>query len=183
MVALVRALRATLEHLRNNNDAQILVCIIECILACIEGMIEYINKWAYVYVGLYGFGYLEAGREVINLFQQRGWTAIITDDLVDNVLWMMSLAIGLVVGLLALFIGADPLSNAGVDNAGMIAFGVGFLMGYLFGSIGLGVVASATNTVIVCYCEAPAEFQSNHPQLSAEMRAAWTSAWPDLPLN
>lgn len=141
-------------------------------------------RWFFIYlhsyVGLYGFSYMDAGREVINLFKQRGWTVIITDDLVDNVLFMMSLVIGLIAGLLAHFAGGEALSNAGVDNAGMVAFGVGFLMGFLFASIGLGVVASAVNTVIVCYCEAPAEFQNNHPQLSAEMRAAWTSAWPDL---
>jgi hypothetical protein len=177
---LVRALRATLEHARRSDEAQFLVCILECILRCIEDFIEYMNKWAYVYIGMYGFSYMEAGREVINLFQQRGWTVLITDDLVDNVLFMLSLVIGLITGVLGLFIGAGPLANANVEDAGMVGFGVGFLIGFLFGSIGLGVVSSAVNTVIVCYCEAPAEFQNNHPQLSAEMLAAWTNAWPDL---
>jgi len=108
---------------------------------------------------------------------------IITDDLVDNVLFMMSVLIGLIGGLAGLFMGSDAMSNAGVEEPGMMAFGMGFLMGYLFASIALGVVASAVNTVIVCYCEAPAEFQQNHPQLSNEMRTAWTSAWPELNLN
>ena len=131
-----------------------------------------------------GFSYLEAGKEVINLFQQKGWTVIITDDLVDNVLFMISMVIGLVGGLVAYFIGADALANAGVENEpGMAAFGIGFLMGFLFASVLLSVVGSAVNTVIVCYCEAPAEFQANHPQLSSEMRAAWTGAWPELPFN
>jgi len=74
VVALVRALRVTLQYARQNDDAQFLVCILECILRCIEDMIDYINRWAYVYVGLYGMDYLTAGREVINLFQQKGWT-------------------------------------------------------------------------------------------------------------
>jgi hypothetical protein len=43
----------------------------------------------------------------------------------------------------------------------------------------MSVVASAVNTVIVCFAEAPREFEENHPQLSMEMRSAWRQAWPD----
>lgn len=59
-----------------------------------------------------------------------------------------------------------------------ISFSVGFMMGALFASTLLGVVSSAVNTVIVCYAEAPNEFQQNHPQLSEDMRLAWRQAWP-----
>ena len=37
-----------------------------------------------MYVGLYGYGYLEAGKNVISLFKNRGWEAIIADDLIGN---------------------------------------------------------------------------------------------------
>ena len=57
---------------------------------------------------------------------------------------------------------------------------IGLIVGYVFCSILMSVVGSAVNTVIVCYAESPAEFQANHPQLSAEMRAAWVQAWPSL---
>jgi hypothetical protein len=53
------------------------------------------------------------------------------------------------------------------------------MMGALFASTLLGIVGSAVNTVIVCYAEAPNEFQQNHPQLSEEMRASWRAAWPN----
>ena len=39
---------------------------------------------AFVYVGLYGYSYLEAGKNVITLFKNRGWEAIIADDLISN---------------------------------------------------------------------------------------------------
>jgi hypothetical protein len=42
----------------------------------------------------------------------------------------------------------------------------------------MSIVSSAVNTVIVCFAEAPAEFEQNHPILSQEMRAAWREAWP-----
>lgn len=55
---------------------------------------------------------------------------------------------------------------------------VGLLIGYLFSSILMAVVESGVNTTIVLYAESPAEFEANHPQLSAEMRDAWRQAWP-----
>lgn len=136
-----------------------------------------------MYVGLYGFSYLEAGRNVVQLFENKGWTVVITDDLAENVLFMMSMAIGLASGLVGLLIGfmdSGMFIGLGYEHAAGPAFLVGFLVGFLFASILMSVVASAVNTVIVCYVEAPAEFQMNHPQLASEMRAAWTTAWPGL---
>ena len=56
---------------------------------------------------------------------------------------------------------------------------VGFILGFALCATLFSVVSSAVNTVIVCYAEAPNEFQQNHPQLSEEMRAAWRQAWPN----
>jgi Plasma-membrane choline transporter len=183
LVAIVQALRALEHQTRDDDDMQILRCLIQCILACIESIIEEINRWAYVYVGLYGFSYLEAGRNVIQLFQNKGWTAIIADDLAGNVLFMMSVAIALasgVVGLLFGFLNSGMFVDLGIEHAAAPAFLIGFLSGFLFACIIMSVVGSGVNTVIVCFAEDPAAFEQNHPQLSSEMRAAWTQAWPGL---
>eukprot|EP00339_Tiarina_fusa_P004999 CAMPEP_0117064156 /NCGR_PEP_ID=MMETSP0472-20121206/44798_1 /TAXON_ID=693140 ORGANISM="Tiarina fusus, Strain LIS" /NCGR_SAMPLE_ID=MMETSP0472 /ASSEMBLY_ACC=CAM_ASM_000603 /LENGTH=488 /DNA_ID=CAMNT_0004784167 /DNA_START=43 /DNA_END=1509 /DNA_ORIENTATION=+ len=184
IVAVVQALRALAHMSRDSEDMQLLVCIIDCILACIQDIIEYLNKWAYVYVGLYGFGYMEAGKSVFQLFQQKGWTVIISDDLCDRVLFMVSLAVGFLSGLISLALAAaDPNLLAalqlegGVGTAGFI---IGFLVGLVICSILMSVVGAAVNTVIVCYAESPAEFEANHPRLSSEMRSAWTQAWPEI---
>lgn len=60
----------------------------------------------------------------------------------------------------------------------LLYYRAGFVIGALFASTVLGVISSAVNTVIVCYAEAPNEFQQNHPQLSEDMRLAWRQAWP-----
>lgn len=132
---------------------------------------------------MYGFSYIEAGKNVIELFQHKGWTVVITDDLADNVLSMISIAIGLASGLVGLLLGyMDPkmFISWGFEQAHGPAFLVGFLAGFLFASVILSVVGSAINTVIVCYAEDPAAFQSNHPQLAHEMREAWIQAWPGI---
>lgn len=125
LVALVQTLRAMHRIAHENDDCSFLICFIDCILGCIEGILEYLNKWAYVYVGLYGYSYLDAGRNVMTLFQHKGLTTLITDDLTDNVLVMVSAAIGLACGLVGLIIGKldqDLFSGIGYDNAGVVGF-------------------------------------------------------------
>ena len=183
LVAIVQALRALEHFARNNDDMAIVSCIIQCILACIQGIIEFLNRWAYIYVGLYGFNYIEAGRNVMTLFQNKGFTVIISDDLASNVLFMMAAGIGLATGIVGLLLGysdGNLFSGMGFQDGGLPGFVVGFLIGYLFSAIFMGVVDSAITTVIVCYAEAPAEFQMNHPELATEMRTAWMRAYPEV---
>jgi hypothetical protein len=92
---------------------------VSCVVLLCKGMIEYLNKWAYVYVGLYGFGYIEAGKNVFQLFEQKGWTVVITDDLTDNVLFMVSIGVGLLTGLISMAIAAaDQNLLAGINLGG-----------------------------------------------------------------
>merc|ERR1719491_499491 len=72
LVAIIQALRALANSARANGDGNFLVCIAECILACLASMLEYFNKWAYIYVGIYGYSYIESGKGVMQLFANRG---------------------------------------------------------------------------------------------------------------
>jgi len=183
IVALIQALRQLNHHLRGQEDAQIIVCLIDCILACIEGIIEYFNKWAYIYVGLYGYSYLDAGKNVITLFRNKGWTTIITDNLAENVLFMISIMIGLLTGVVGSIVASldqNIFADFGFESPGGVGFAFGFLIGLVLSSILMSVVGSAVSTVVVCFAESPAEFEHNHPQLSGEMRNAWRVAWPEL---
>lgn len=38
----------------SREEGSIVACFAECILACLQSIIEYFNRWAYVYVGIYG---------------------------------------------------------------------------------------------------------------------------------
>jgi len=49
-------------------------------------------------VGLYGYTFVEAASNVMTLFRVRGWTAIITDYMVDRVIVLVSFGNGVIVG-------------------------------------------------------------------------------------
>mmetsp|Transcript_56031 Transcript_56031/g.119144 ORF Transcript_56031/g.119144 Transcript_56031/m.119144 type:complete len:497 (+) Transcript_56031:154-1644(+) len=187
LVAIIKALRAMAESARNSGDnegcAAFLLCLVECLLRCLEDALEYFNKFAYVYVGMYGYGYIEAGKNVITLFQQRGWSVIVSDNLIDNVLSLFCLIIGLLTGCAGLVMNEiNPEWFSGYDGgagtAAGIAFGFSFLVGLVISAITLSVIDSSVDTVLVCFAEGPAEFEQNHPELSSEMRDAWREVYP-----
>lgn len=55
-------------------------------------------------MGLYGYSYLEAGKNVITLFKNRGWEAIIADDLVGNTLFLISVMVGGLSGVVGIIL-------------------------------------------------------------------------------
>mmetsp|Transcript_51375 Transcript_51375/g.124026 ORF Transcript_51375/g.124026 Transcript_51375/m.124026 type:complete len:480 (+) Transcript_51375:221-1660(+) len=179
LVAIVQALRALANSARQNGDAGILACIAECILACLASILEYFNKWAFIYVGVYGYPYLTAGRNVMQLFADRGWEAIIADDLVGNALMLTSLVVGLTMGGIGVAIDrtTDFFETAG-GNATAVSFFIGFIVGTAIASVMLSTVASGVNTVIVMFADSPAEFERNHPELSQKMRETYRNFYP-----
>ena len=78
-MAILQALKALANAARANDDGGIGACIAECILGCLAAILEYFNKWAFIYVGVYGYGYMDAGKNVFTLFRDRGWEAVIAD--------------------------------------------------------------------------------------------------------
>ena len=195
--ALVTALRVLAENARdqsredNDGCVSILYCILECILSLLEDIIEYFNQWAYVLIGIYGYNYLESGRRVMELFRARGWTAIITNDLVGYVLLFTSVVVGILTGLCAVII--ESLASSGNERgvsffvgdvgsdatARWIAFFIGIFVGIFTSSIMMNVLKGAVNTVIVCYADGPQKLEQNHPQMTYNMAKSWVSVFPE----
>lgn len=132
---------------------------------------------------MYGYSYLEAGKNVMTLFKQKGWTVIINDDLISNVLALFNLVVGACVGLFGLMMkDANPewfVTFSDDTSAQMAAFGFPFLIGIVVSAVMFSVVDSSVNTVIVCFAEGPQEFDQNHPELSEDMRDGWRKVYPE----
>lgn len=181
IVAIVESLVTMVRNLRESGDGgSVFLCIAECLLALLRDIIEYFNSWAFTYVGVYGYSFIEAGKNVISLFKSRGWTTIITDTLAQSVLSLVSVGVGLITGITSLIISYTHGMVFGDElGASAAAFFIGFTTGLVLTSTLLSLVSAAVNTVIVCYADAPAEFRVNHPKLSDDMHAGWAAAWPE----
>ncbi|KAL7550651.1 hypothetical protein ACHAWF_013864 [Thalassiosira exigua] len=179
IVAILHMVRDSLRRSQNDRNGGILRCIALCILTYIERLVEYFNKWAFIYVGLYGYGYIDAGKRVFNLFKTRGWTTIIADNLVNRLLGIMCLAIGLLTGVCTLF--AAFCVEEWESTQGWIGMGflVGFLVGLILSGVFMGLLSSAVDAIIVCFAEAPKELEESHPKIAHEMSSTWSEAWGD----
>jgi len=152
-------------------------CLLQFVVDHLERLVEYVNVWAYVYVGLYGYDYWTAGKQVAGLFKARGWEVIINDNLIGRSFSLMSLFICFSTGLVGLLLGFVLLGPVG----GFQAFLLGFLLGGSSCQVLFGVVTSAVNTVMVCFAESPNQLlQNNHdPKHFSQLVDAYRQAYPN----
>lgn len=123
LVGFVQLLRQITEGLRPNRDDSALMCLYECCLFfqeravnIVDNLADSFTPWAFTYIGLYNYGLKEAGHKANELFEMRGWSRIVTDDLVPTVLAMVSLVIGGLCGSFAVILQA--LDGHGLANFG-----------------------------------------------------------------
>jgi Plasma-membrane choline transporter len=106
--AVVTALRVLLQNARNRSRSRddecgaVVGCILECLVRLLEDIIDYFNQWAYVFVGIYGYSYIESGKKVLELFKARGISSIVTNDLVGYVLGFTTTTVAVVNGLVSM---------------------------------------------------------------------------------
>lgn len=115
----------------------------------------------------------------MQLFADRGWDAIIADDLVGGAIFLTCIIIGLIIGALGVgYATFDEDFETLSEGSNLLAFFIGFISGFFVSSILLSTIASGVNTVIVMFADAPQEFQRNHPELSEKMRTTWQGFYP-----
>jgi hypothetical protein len=181
LVAIIQTLEAIARSARKNKRGGLFLCVIECILHMLSRIAVYFNRWAYCYVGLYGFDYVSSGKKAMELFQAKGWSSIITDNLVHRSLGLVAIVVGALSGFLGMLLAkATGWAESSLgENSDAVVFLLCFLIGLSMAMILMSVVLSAVDTVIVAFAEAPAEFDTHHPALSNNMIQKWRQVFPD----
>ena len=121
--AIVSVLRFVVENARNRRNAanqddacgSLFYCILDCLARWLEDIVEYFNQWAYCFVAIYGLSYLDSGRKVVELFRARGWTSIVTDNLVGYTMAYASFTVGICTGVAGMFLERVVSSRYGTD--------------------------------------------------------------------
>ncbi|CAK4160068.1 unnamed protein product [Aphanomyces euteiches] len=175
--SLIVAILRTLESIANSSkkDGSVAGCIAECILSFMRSIVEYFNRWAFIYVAMYGFRFTQAGKCASGLFKQRGLSAVVNDDLVGQTLAFVSLICGLICGILGLVYSYIDPKHTSFTSAEVLFPIIGLAFGIGVTVIPLGVIDSAVATD-------PASFGRTHAALHNDMVAAWRLAHPDIML-
>ncbi|KAL3773020.1 hypothetical protein ACHAW5_000985 [Stephanodiscus triporus] len=144
----------------------------------------YTNKWGFVYVGLYEYSFFRAGREVAILFQDKGWHQLIADDLTDNILLIINLAVATSTGAFSWLLAANNtdyymLRNLSYYHPYTTGFFVGFFAGFLVSSVLIAVFGGVANAIIVCFAERPHILENMHPSQFAMLLDGWSLELPE----
>ncbi|KAF0686095.1 Aste57867_22060 [Aphanomyces stellatus] len=191
IVSIIETIKTVVEIFRNmakesqNGVAVCLLGCLECIIQCISNLVQYFNKYAYSYVGIYGFSFLRAGKETWELFEKMGWSAIANDSLIDNVLFAGSLFVGL--GGAAAGYGAvsydrqynNRLWTQNLENPAATLGMAGLLIGFSICYIVMAVINSSVATAFVLFAEDPHSLHHSHPQDYEDLHNAWNEIYPE----
>jgi len=146
---------------------------LSCISAALETLTRassYFSRYAFVYVAIFDLTFIDASRAVCGLFAQRGWTALVNDDLIETVLMFAQVAVGVaVVGCTYGFskaVGLNPIDSL------LLAI-TGYFVGASVCGTATRALVSASATIFVCFAERPDAFAAAHPDLSILLHAAW----------
>ena len=88
------ALRETLLHATVYNFGSICYGSLLIDIMHVHLLTDTFTQSAYPYVGLYHYGLQEAGHKATELFEKRGWSRIVREDILTGVLSLCSLGIG-----------------------------------------------------------------------------------------
>ncbi|OQR94056.1 hypothetical protein THRCLA_08256 [Thraustotheca clavata] len=191
IVSIIETIKTILEIFRQmasksgNSVAVCLLGCLECIIGCISRIVQYFNKYAYSYVGIYGFSFIRGGKETFELFEKMGWSAIANDSLIDNVLLVGSVMVGMAGAAAAYGVVAwDRKSNNSLYTQNLNhptwSLGLsGLLIGFSICYIVMAVINSSVATVFVLFAEDPHSLQHSHPELHETLHDSWNDIYPE----
>jgi len=152
LIAIVEFMNFLLQTAKRHNSQNKLVYYVasclQCVLGCIEGIVRYVNKFAYIYVAMHGHGFCKAAKECFDLVSRNFFTTVIMDVISGFVLFMGKIlftAISVIMTIGIIDHMGRQLSIVTVGLTGVISFIVLHIISHV---IGVGI-----NAVFICYLE------------------------------
>lgn len=107
VVAIINFLRQLCSVARQNEAAQgnimgvVLFWILGCLIGILDWAVQFLNRYAFSYIALYGKPYVAAAKDTWSMIKQRGIDALVNECLIGPVLSMGATFVGYATSLLA----------------------------------------------------------------------------------
>jgi hypothetical protein len=170
LVALIQLIRSLVQQAAR--EQSFIACFADCILACLQGLLEYFNDYAYIYVSMKGDSFIDAAKNVMNLVRTSGVQAIVNDMLIGPVVGITGFLIGCFSGGLSFVWVYFQFEKERDQYLGyMIAlaffnFYIGLMCVYIVGMF----VQAGARTLFVCMAEKPDAMRTTKPELYEKVR-------------
>ncbi|MCJ1335614.1 putative choline transporter, neither null mutation nor overexpression affects choline transport [Bachmanniomyces sp. S44760] len=180
VVALINMLRQAIsiaqqqEAAQGNIVGEICFCLLGCIIGLIDWAVQFINRYAFCHIALYGKAYIPAAKDTWTMMKNRGIDALVNDCLIGPVLTMGSTFVGFLCALLS-FLYLD-FTNPAYNSSGSftpVIMAYAFLIGLQVSQIFLTPIGSGVDTFFVACAWDPEVLMRDHPDLYARMIAVY----------
>ncbi|MCJ1358983.1 MAG: putative choline transporter, neither null mutation nor overexpression affects choline transport [Icmadophila ericetorum] len=162
------------EAAQGNIVGELAFCCLGCIIGLLDWAVQYINRYAFSHIALYGKAYIPAAKDTWKMMKQRGIDALVNDCLVGPVLTMGSTFVAYVCALLAyLYL---QFTKPGYNSTGSytpVAMAFSFLIGLQVCQIFMTPVGAGVDTIFVAAAWDPEVLMRDHPDLYAKMVAVY----------
>ena len=180
LVAIVNMLRqaasvaANQERSEGNMVGYIMYCILSCLIGILQWAVNFLNRYAFSHIALYGKAYIPAAKDTWRMIKDRGIDALINDCLIGPVITMGSTFVGILSALLAyLYLEfTHPAYNDGRTFTPVV-MAYAFLIGLQTCQIILTPISSGVDTIFVAAAWDPEILIHEHPDLWARMVAVY----------
>jgi uncharacterized membrane protein len=176
VVALINMLRQACsiaqqsEAGQGNAGAACAFCILGCIIGFIDWAVQFINRYAFSHIALYGKAYIPAAKDTWTMMRDRGIDALVNDCLIGPVLSMGAVFVGYSCALVAyVYLQlTNPVYNS---SAGFtpVVMAFSFLIGLQVCQIFTTPIGSGVDTLFVAAAWDPEVLIQDHAQLYGEM--------------
>lgn len=176
VVAIINCLRQ-LCSLAQNQASQdgnivgvIFLCILQCLIGLLDWAVQFINRYAFSTIALYGKSYIAAAKDTWTMIKNRGIDALVNECLIGPVLSLGSTFVGYACALLAYvyMVFTHPAYNSsGAYTPVVVAFS--FLIGIQISAIMTVPISSGMDTIFVAMAWDPEVLMREHPDLYQEM--------------
>ena len=138
------------------------------------------NRYAFSYLVFHDsqYDFAEASKRVTELFEGRGFTSLVHDTVLENILMLACMSSGILLMLLGiLYITLVEDTLEGNINAFLPV--CCFVISYLTSLLLLQVVLGAMCAIYVCLAENPDGLQTHHPEFFEPFVSAWRKHYPE----
>ncbi|KAI9722482.1 MAG: putative choline transporter, neither null mutation nor overexpression affects choline transport [Chrysothrix sp. TS-e1954] len=176
VVAIINMLRQACSIAQNqasqdgNMIGACLFCLIGCFIGLLDWAVQFINRYAFSHIALYGDSYLQAAKDTWTLIKRRGIDALVNECLIGPVFTMGASFIAYVCALLAylyLIFTSPSYNSDGSFTPVVVAFA--FLVGLQIAHIFVTPLSSGVETLFVAMAWDPDVLQREHPELYGNM--------------
>lgn len=150
--------------------AQILWCIAGCLIGLLDWAVQFLNRYAFAHIALYGKAYIPAAKDTWRMIKDRGIDALVNECLIGPVLGMGAMFVGYATALIAYcyMIFTSPAYNQGGGYTPVVV-AFSFLIGLQICNVFTTPLSSGIDTIFVASAWDPEVMIRDHPDLYHRM--------------